>query len=331
MTGLANWLQGVWYNPAPPPAGLRLGARLHAAWQRRRAIPPLTLAPLPAVVVGNVTVGGGGKTPLVIRLAELATAAGARVAVLARDLGAGQRQPRRVTGATTPGDVGDEAVMLARRLNTPVFVSRKRSQAYDFLVKHGDFNLVIADDGLQHPALPRAVEIGVTDARRGFGNGWLLPAGPLREPPARLQRCRWHVVKLEPGAAVPGTGCIAMEYHGDRAVDMHTGRSAALEQLPRAVRAAAGIADAGSFFRWLQARDFVVDARAYPDHHRFRAGDLEFGDPAQPLLLTEKDAVKCTGMAGAGARVWYVPVSARLPASFESDFRILVQALLEGI
>ena len=329
--GLANWLQGIWYDSAPPPVGLRAGAHLHAAWQRRRAIPPLTLNPLPAVVVGNVTVGGGGKTPLVIRLTELAQAAGAHVAVVARDLGAGRTQPRRVADAATPAEVGDEAVMLARRLDTAVFVSRKRSKAYEMAAQSDDFSLVIADDGLQHSALPRAVEIGVTDARRGFGNGWLLPAGPLRSPPTRLRRCRWQVVKLEPGAPAPEPGCIPMEYDGTRAIDLYTQRSTDLSALPRAVRAAAGIADAGSFFRWLQAYGFEVDARGFPDHHRFRAADLAFGDPGQPLLLTEKDAVKCTGMVSGEGRAWYVPVSARLPASFESDFNLLVQALLEAL
>jgi tetraacyldisaccharide 4'-kinase len=269
--------------------------------------------PVPVVVVGNISVGGTGKTPLVIWLTEYLRGRGWRPGLVSRGYGGGARHwPQQVRGDSDPASVGDEAVLLARRGGCPVCVGPDRPAAVAALLAHSDCDIVISDDGLQHYALRRDLEIAVIDGVRRFGNGWLLPAGPLREPRRRLRSVDLVVVN----GAEPHRGEYAMRLRRPEVVPL-AGQGGP-EPLGRfagqAVHGVAGIGNPERFFDLLRAQGIVVLAHAFPDHHRFRAEDLVFEDPELPVLMTEKDAVKCRRFAAANH--WVVRVDAEPDAAF---------------
>jgi tetraacyldisaccharide 4'-kinase len=264
---------------------------------------------IPVIVVGNLTVGGSGKTPLVIWIAELLRGKGWSPGIVSRGYGASIAAPRAATLASRPEEVGDEPVLLARRSGCPVWVGPDRVAAAAALRKaHADVNVLVLDDGLQHYAMRRDVEIAVVDGR-AFGNGFLLPAGPLREPRSRLGSVD-AVISHE--SSVEG---FAMRLEGNMIHRMTDAR----ERRPlqsfagQRVHAVAGIGDPERFFRQLGKAGIEVVPHPFPDHHPFTPRDLEFGDDA-PVLLTEKDAVK---LRGAARPAWWVlPVSAQLDPAF---------------
>ena len=267
---------------------------------------------VPVIVVGNLSVGGSGKTPLVVRLVEVLREAGYRPGIISRGYG-GQSQdwPRQVGANSDPREVGDEPVLLARRCRCPVAVAPDRVAAAQALLKHSDCNVILADDGLQHYRLARDIEIVVIDGTRRLGNGACLPAGPLREPVGRLRSVDFVV-----GNGAVQRGEYLMTLVGERAVnlvDPHVTCSLAGFRREQ-VHAVAGIGNPGRFFRYLQARNIRILEHAFPDHHSFVAADLDFQDH-QPVLMTEKDAIKCERLAQ--DRFWYVPVEARLDPEFE--------------
>jgi tetraacyldisaccharide 4'-kinase len=326
-------LQALWYRDARPPWPLRLlatvfGAALRARTMvQRRGWPAVQRLPRPVIVVGNLTVGGTGKTPLVAWLCGQLRAAGWRPGVISRGFGgSGSRSgaAMRVEPHSDPALVGDEAVLLRARTGAPVAVCRERVRAARLLLGDG-VDVLIADDGLQHLRLPRCFEIVVVDAARGFGNGYLLPAGPLREPVERLARTDALVV--QGGAAVlpryeslARGACFAMQLHGEelRPVDeagteRHGEPGRALATLSgQRVHAIAGIGHPQRFFAQLRAAGIEPIEHPYPDHARFRPADLEFAD-GLPVLMTEKDAVKCRTFGGTGR--WYLPVTASFSAA----------------
>jgi tetraacyldisaccharide 4'-kinase len=264
---------------------------------------------VPVVVVGNISVGGSGKTPLVLWIAEFLKAHGWGPAIVSRGYRGAGGAPRAATMASEADDVGDEPVVLARRSGCPVWVGADRVQAVAALrARHREVDVVLLDDGLQHYALRRDVEIAVVDSR-GLGNGWLLPAGPLREPPRRLRAVD---AVVSHGASVKG---FAMELQGEVAHRMSDARDR--QALPawrgRTVHAIAGIGDPARFFRHVEGLGPAVLPHAFPDHHRFAAEELEFGD-GLPVLMTEKDAVKLRGHAR--ANWWVLPVTAKLDPAF---------------
>jgi tetraacyldisaccharide 4'-kinase len=285
------------------------------------------------VVVGNLSVGGTGKTPLVGWLAARLAERGLHPGVVTRGYGGTLRGERLVTPEDDPAVVGDEAVLLARRLALPVAAGRNRAAAAQRLVDFG-CDVIVSDDGLQHTALGRDCEILVIDGERGFGNGRLLPAGPLREPITRLGNVDAVVVNGGgEGVAVPGVPpgagppAFRMRLEASRAVALAAGpASASLHGAERplasfagtSVHAVAGIGNPDRFFAMLRAQGMAVRGHALADHARIAAGDILFAD-AEPVLMTEKDAVKCgAGSRGAGgggavpdARHWYVPVDVR--------------------
>lgn len=263
--------------------------------------------PVPVIVVGNITVGGTGKTPLVIWLVETLREAGHRPGVVSRGYGgAATSWPQAVNGDSDPRMVGDEPVLIAHRCGCPVVVGPQRVQAARKLLADHDCDVIVCDDGLQHYALARDVEITVIDGVRRFGNGRCLPAGPLRERPSRLRSVDLVVVN---GAAQAGD-CDMQLMGGEARALLDPDSCHALERWRgETVHGVAGIGNPGRFFDHLRAHGLSVMEHPFPDHHRFRADDLRFGDDL-PVMMTEKDAVKCREFARAGH--WYVPVSAHL-------------------
>jgi tetraacyldisaccharide 4'-kinase len=265
---------------------------------------------IPVIVIGNITVGGSGKTPLVMWTAEFLKGKGWSPAIVSRGYGAKVQSPRAATIASEAAEVGDEPVLLARRSGCPVWVGADRLAVITALrAAHPDVNVVILDDGLQHYRLRRDLEIAVVDAR-GLGNGFLLPAGPLREPRWRLRTVD-AVVANGPSRKEDFTMLLAGEelHRMTDARDRRPLKAFAGQK----VHAVAGIGDPKRFFLQLGAAGIKVQPHPFPDHHAFTPRDLEFGD-GLPVLMTEKDAVKLRHAAQ--PEWWVLPVTARLDAAF---------------
>jgi len=264
---------------------------------------------IPVIVVGNLVAGGSGKTPLVLWIAEFLRAKGWSPAIVSRGYGARVAAPRAATIASEASEVGDEPILLARRSGCPVWVGPDRVHVIAALrEQHPEVDVVILDDGLQHYRLRRDLEIAVVDWR-GFGNGLLLPAGPLREPASRL---RTVDAVVSHGAPVKG---FSMHLEGDT---LHCMTDARERRSVKAfagqkVHAVAGIGHPNRFFLHLARLGAKPIPHPFPDHHPFAAHDLEFGD-ALPVLLTEKDAVKLRHAAR--PNWWVLPVTARLDPAF---------------
>lgn len=325
------WLERRWYASEPAPLVLRPLAALYGLIADRLAASKKTRAvrlPVPVIVVGNISVGGTGKTPVTIWLIEQAVALGFRPGVISRGYGGrAVRYPLRVTASTDPADCGDEPALIARRTGMPVAVAPDRIAAARLLIAQDCVDLLIADDGLQHYRLARDLELCVIDGARGLGNGARLPAGPLREPPARLESVDAVIVNGAPAAAVPthGRPQFVMQLGIERTISLQTGESLPLTAFRgQPVHAVAGIGHPQRFFSALEAQGLVVIPQPFPDHHRYLASDLAFGDAA-PVLMTEKDAVKCAAFAQAGW--WCVPAEARFGEADTAHVRKLLSSL----
>lgn len=273
---------------------------------------------LPVLVVGNLTVGGAGKTPTVIALVEGLRVRGWRPGVISRGHGGSADLAQSLPDSPDPAVHGDEPSLIRLRSGVPVAVARRRSEAAALLEAGGDVDLLIADDGLQHYALARDVEVLVIDGERRFGNGALLPAGPLREPVSRALACTARI--CNGGKSGADEWPMQLRPLPVRAV---IGDAAAPPPGTR-VHAVAGIANPGRFFASLRALGFAPIEHAFADHHPFQAADLDFGDDL-PVLMTEKDAVKCTSFAS--PRCFFLPVCAELP---EALFDLLDARLLQA-
>lgn len=266
--------------------------------------------PVPVIIVGNISVGGTGKTPLVIWIARFLQQAGYKPGVISRGYGGQARSwPQQVRPDADPVMVGDEAVLISRRTGCPMAVGPNRVADSQALLKYADIDVIISDDGLQHYALDRTVEIAVIDGVRRFGNGFCLPAGPLRELRSRLEAVDCRVTN-----GVAAQGEIPMRYQADKAINMISGEERLISDFrDEPVNAIAGIGNPDRFFNFVRANGIRSNTRAFPDHHPFAAEDLAFsGD--EVLLMTEKDAVKCQRFAR--DNWWYVPVEAILPEEF---------------
>jgi tetraacyldisaccharide 4'-kinase len=309
--------EAVWYGNTAPPLSWRLAASLYAgitALRRRlyrAGILRTHRIDKPVVVVGNVTVGGTGKTPLTIALIEALRARGIAAGVVSRGYGGTERGPLFVDHATSAAQVGDEPLLIHRRTHAPVAIGRDRVAAAQLLLRSAEVDVVIADDGLQHYRLGRDVEICVVDGARRFGNERLLPAGPLREPLERLERVDFRVCN----GGEPQGGEIAMRLVNDGAyrVDDALFRAEIAAFAGQRVHAVAGIGNPARFFDALRAFGIEPVEHPFADHHAYTAADLAFGDDA-PVLMTEKDAVKCRAFAP--THWWALPVVAQLPDAF---------------
>lgn len=314
-----------WYDGSSPPIHARMlsgvyGAvtglrrRLYSSGIKRSGHPGV-----PVIVVGNIVAGGTGKTPLTIALVQRLRAAGFTPGVASRGHGrSDEKTPRWVDAGSNAALSGDEPLLIARSTGVKVRVDRDRLAAAKALAQAG-CDVIICDDGLQHYRLARDIEIEVIDVRRRYGNGCLLPAGPLREPIERAADCTFRVLNvgvLDDAAIPPSSapGEWPMRLQVIEALPLLGGRSQALAAFSgQRVHAVAGIGDPGRFFTTLRGLGIAVVPHAFPDHYAYRAEDLEFGS-SLPVLMTEKDAVKCAGFAGTQ---WYsVPVQARMPEAF---------------
>ena len=313
---LARWLQRQWFVQRRLSPALWLLVPLAvvysalAAANRARARPERL--PVPVIVVGNITVGGAGKTPLTIWLAGQLGARGWRPGIVSRGHGGDNAAPRPVTAGSLPSEVGDEPVLLRRRSGVPVWVGHDRVAAgRALLAASPGVDVIICDDGLQHYRLARDVELAVFDGR-GAGNGWRLPAGPLREPLARLAGVAAVVCNGLPDDRIPSRlprFDMRLQPGAFYRLDDPRQVCAAGDLAGRRLHALAGIGDPERFFRTLEALGLGFARHPFPDHHAYSAADLAFaGDGV--LLMTEKDAVKCAGLTAAEA--WVLPVEAEV-------------------
>ncbi|OBS10865.1 tetraacyldisaccharide 4'-kinase [Acidihalobacter prosperus] len=309
---LQQYIEAFWHSDGLVSRLMLPLSRLYAGVARQRrqraleAPPPRW--PVPVIVVGNITVGGTGKTPMVIWLVEWLRAQGLRAGVVSRGYGgrAGRHDPHRVMNTDDPGEVGDEPLLIATRTNVPVVVGRARAKAVRMLLSGDACDVVVSDDGLQHYALARDIEIAMLDGRRRLGNGRCLPAGPLREPEDRLQTVDWVVVS--DGAAQAGEYAMMLKLGDARRIDPSSDETRALAAFRgQTVHALAGIGNPQRFFSALEGAGLNIIRHPLPDHHRIAPSDLDFGD-TRPILMTEKDAVKCRTFAS--KRAWAVPVDA---------------------
>jgi tetraacyldisaccharide 4'-kinase len=279
------------------------------------------------VVVGNISVGGTGKTPLTLAILDLLQAKGFTPGAIAR--GYGRVPPREndphgvvrvYPDLATPELFGDEPVVIARRSRVPVYISPDRPAAARALVSaHPEVDVLVSDDGLQHYALDRDVELAVVDGERGFGNGLLLPSGPLREPVSRLKRVDAVVVNGGSSDTRWNEHQFAMRLGAERFSSLTSNQEVAPQEFAlmargRQVIAVAGIGHPPRFFEHLRALGVVARSVAFPDHYGYQASDLRFPG-AEVIVMTEKDAVKCAAFAD--ARMWYLSVAAQLPREFE--------------
>ncbi|MFL6653097.1 MAG: tetraacyldisaccharide 4'-kinase [Sulfurifustaceae bacterium] len=316
MADFARWIEREWQTDGvvsrllAPLAWLYGGAvtlnrhLYRAGWRRSIAFP------VPVVVVGNVTVGGTGKTPLVLWVVRYLRERGWRPGIVTRGYGGDARAwPQNVRADSDPSLVGDEPVLLARRSSAPVIADPDRPRAVRELLKHG-CNVVVSDDGLQHYRLRRDVEIAVIDASRGLGNGRCLPAGPLREPAVRLRQVDARVRQGGGNGDAWPMRLVPLEFRQvqppHRAAPLAAFRG-------RTVHAAAGIGHPPRFFGTLRGLGVGVIEHAFPDHYRFQRADLPFAD-GRDVIMTEKDAVKCERFAA--DHWWYLAVEADLDPAF---------------
>lgn len=309
---IESWLQARWYGERRPGLLLRLLAGVQGVLARlnRRRSAQAWRAPVPVVVVGNLTAGGTGKTPLVAWLAQALEARGHRVGIVSRGYGRRSRDTLQVEADSDWRDVGDEPLLLRRMTGVPVVVGRDRVAACRLLLDIATLDVILCDDGLQHYRLGRDLEIAIIDAERGFGNGRLMPAGPLREPLSRLEAVSFRVWN---GGVPSGEEGIGMWLDTDRAVHLVTGEERPLSRFaPGPVRAVAGIGSPERFFASLEQQGMEVLPETPGDHAVWMPGqdNAADGDASLPVLMTEKDAVKLR--VPAGVNWWRVPVEARL-------------------
>jgi tetraacyldisaccharide 4'-kinase len=338
---MEQWLTRMWYRDGAGPSLLQPFSwlyRLIVAIRRAaytRGLLKSEQAGKPVIVVGNLTVGGTGKTPLVAWLACQLSASGLKVGIVSRGYGRSGELPEVVHVESDWRSVGDEPLLLRQLTGCDTVVSRDRLAGAQKLVAMGA-DIVIADDGLQHLRLARDCEVLVIDGARGFGNGRLLPAGPLREPASRARSADVVVINgvpehgsLRSAPSLPER--LQMSLFG---VEAHRldglGEPQLLEHLRgRRVHAVAGIGNPQRFFSDLRGRGIEIIEHPFPDHHPFVAADLTFDDDL-PVLMTQKDAVRCASLAH--ARLWYIPVTVRFAEEQGRDFlRRLIRALAPAL
>tara|TARA_R110002095_G_scaffold29211_3_gene28899 strand:+ start:174 stop:1172 length:999 start_codon:yes stop_codon:yes gene_type:complete len=326
-----RFFDSMWYGRRPialffVPLAWVFGmlVRLRRVLYRRGWLAATRLS-VPVIVVGNITVGGTGKTPLVIWIAELLKSAGYSPGIISRGYGGeASNWPQQVRADSDSRVVGDEAKILARRTGCPVAVGPNRAQSAQALMDHYHCNIIISDDGLQHYALQRDIEIVLVDGERRYGNRYLLPAGPLREPVERLKTVDFIVCN-----GLANTGEHPLKIEGNEAVRL-LAESDEVELNSFAAQpfhAVAGLGNPSRFFSHLKKFGLTFEQHVFPDHYAYTEKDINFADQ-KPVLMTEKDAVKCTLIAEQNH--WYVPVRAQMTETFGLSLLSLLKERTDG-
>ena len=313
---LQRRLEAIWYEGAAGKQLLYPFEALYrtlAALDYRTKIKQTIKHPVPIIIVGNISVGGTGKTPMVVYLCELLKTAGYSPGIITRGYsGKNTNWPVLVDKNSLPIDCGDEPVLMAQRTNVPVVAGPDRNKDIEWLLKNHTVDVVISDDGLQHYRLARDIEVVIVDQSRGLGNERCLPAGPLREPKSRLDQCDFVVFN-----EVTSTAKYSMQLE---ALSVHRLNSAIQQPLSewkgKVVHAVTGIGNPARFFQTLMSAGIEVIEHSFPDHYPFEAIDINFSDDLL-VLMTEKDAVKCRQFAS--DKHWFVPVSAQLNGRFQQE------------
>jgi tetraacyldisaccharide 4'-kinase len=318
MKTLSKWLNHQWYTSQHKPLVLQglstlyhLGQKFDQKRQGRKA--PKT-SPLPVIVIGNLTVGGTGKTPFILSLYEKLSEQGLSVGIVTRGYkNKGLSYPYLVQSEDTANIIGDEAALLASKITCPIVIAPKRQEGVDFLATHHLCDIVLSDDGLQHYAMARTLEIVVIDGMRGFGNDELLPLGPLREPLNRLASVDIIIVNGEPNPKLQEQlqafssktyqmECIEQAIYS---LQSHTGLSTPLA-------AFAGIGNPERFFQSLRLKNLAFTPYIFPDHHHYQVKDFEI--PESCIIMTEKDAIKCQTLTQ--KPIFILPIRMNLDAKF---------------
>lgn len=340
---MSSFVDRVWYSGKKPLWFLAPLAWLFQSVsesRRRKAWSANSdVLPVPVVVVGNITAGGTGKSPLTAWLVKALSADEWRPVIISRGYGGKSPEyPLLVTPETTPGVAGDEPVMLADATGVPVVVDPDRRRGACWALEQGLGDVLICDDGLQHYRLPRDIELAVFDGARGIGNGAIIPVGPLREPVSRLSSVDFLVINggsedsdrpLNSFQGIEHPAIYSMSLAPSSLVNLRSGEFRPLADLDgKVVKAVAGIGNPGRFFDTLRALGATVSEAPFPDHHAFKAHDLEApGD--QWVVMTSKDAVKCREFAS--GNVWVLAVESRLPEAFEQAVLAAVRACADQV
>lgn len=316
-------LQRHWYRPSlnlvtlpllPLSWGFRSVVALRRFFYRTKVIKSHQF-PVPVIIVGNITVGGTGKTPFVIWTVNFLKSKGYKPGIVSRGVG-GQQQysPRWVESHSEPKDVGDEALLLQHRALCPVVIGIDRVAAVRKLLADTDCDIVISDDGLQHYRLGRDVEIAIMDGARGLGNQQFLPAGPLRESGVRLKEVDF-VVRQEATSTPSSQHEFSMYLFGEELVLLKDGSQKTTLDMFRGktVHAVAAIGNPERFFASLRNQGIQIIEHIFPDHYLYQPHDLNFNDDL-PIIMTEKDAMKCRSFAN--ERCWFLPVEMKIDESF---------------
>lgn len=328
---LTDRLLDAWYKGHPALALLRPLESLYRRvvdGKRARFLAgqgDIYKAPVPVIVVGNITVGGTGKTPLILWMIDYCRRRGLRVGVVSRGYGATPPSlPWRVSAGQSAAQAGDEPLLIVKRTGVPLMIDPDRSRAVRALLAQEPLDLILSDDGLQHYRLARDLELVLIDAARGLGNRRCLPAGPLREPVERLQSVD---ALLYNGAADDRDDGYAFQLQPSALVNLLSGERHPVDHFPQgqALHAVAGIGNPQRFFKTLEGLHWRPVPHAFADHAVFSAEALAF-TPALPIVMTEKDAVKCASFAAPDW--WYLAVEAVPSAAFVSWFDSQLNRLL---
>ncbi|MDT8452386.1 MAG: tetraacyldisaccharide 4'-kinase [Gammaproteobacteria bacterium] len=283
--------------------------------------------PVPVIIVGNITVGGTGKTPLLIALTTLLQQQGYRPGIVSRGYGGTVTGERLVKESDDAHMIGDEPCLILKRTGCPLVVGRDRVAAAQLLLAKSDCNVILSDDGLQHYRMQRDVEIAIVDKSRQYGNGYCLPAGPLRETVSRLKQVDMvvnHCSDAESCHAENHSLHFSLRFLD--AINLKTGERRSIESFNvQPVHAVAGIGHPERFFKQLQKNELEIISHTFADHHKFTAADFVFADDT-PVLMTEKDAVKCHGLPA--ENLWYVPVDAAFSEDLQQQFLSSVDVLI---
>ncbi len=325
MSKQTSWLQqrleSIWYQKKTSDLFFYLLLPLSSLFcfisqrRRKKLTQQQVKLDIPIIIVGNISIGGTGKTPLVLRLTELLINEGYKPAIITRGYkGTSQQWPLLVTPDTATQLAGDEAKLMAIRSKVPVIAGADRLADIQWVTQNTDCNIIISDDGLQHYQMPRDIEIVVIDAQRRFGNGKCLPAGPLREKTSRLKECDFLVSNGHPALDNESL----MQVSGSYLVNLKTNEQKPITSF-ESVQIVTGIGNPQRFINTLASTGlYIIDKKLFADHHHYVEADFSNQFKNIATVMTEKDAVKCTQLELDNC--WYLPVKAKLASDFENRF-----------